>query len=67
MRDLEPEHEPGPLKRYLGILNGALSLLVATNATRLRNNAGVHGGFWLFCYLPSCRSNVVKECEGHEN
>jgi len=60
MRDLGPEPEPGPLKRYLGILNGALSLLVAINATRLRDRPGVHGGFWLFAYVPSCRLKIVK-------
>ncbi len=61
MRELEPEPEPGPLKRYLGLLNGALSLLVSLNGTRLRDRPGMHGGFWLLCYIPSCRWNVVED------
>lgn len=60
MRDLEPEPELGPLKRYLVFLNGALSLLVSLNATRLRDRPGVHSAFWLFCYLPSCRLYVFQ-------
>lgn len=60
MRDIEPESELGPLKRYLVFLNGALSLLVSLNATRLSDRPGVHSAFWLFCYVPSCRLYVVK-------
>ena len=67
MRDLEPEPELGPLKRYLIPLNGALSVLVSLNATRFRDRPVVPGGFWLFCYVPSCRFERCQEYEGREN
>lgn len=63
MRDLEPEPEPGPLKRYLDFLNGALSLLVSLNGTRFKDRPGLHGGFWLLCYVPSCRWSVVRNAK----
>ena len=55
VRDIALEPESGPLKRYLGLLNGALSMLVSFNAIRFRGGPGVHDGFWLLCLVPGCR------------
>ena len=48
----QPEPDVGPVRQYIGYLNGALSLLCALNCTTLRDKQGVHDGFWLLCLLP---------------
>ena len=44
--------ELGPVHKYIGYLNGGLSLLIGLNAISFRDKRGVHEGFWLLCFLP---------------
>ena len=46
------ESKSGPFRRYIGYLNGTLSLLCALNSITFRDKRGVHDGFWLLCLLP---------------
>ena len=43
----------GPIRRYLGYLNGGLSMLILLNVFSLKGKRGVHEGFWLLCILPA--------------
>lgn len=43
----------GPIRRYLGHLNGGLSMLILLNMFSLKGKRGVHEGFWLLCILPA--------------
>ncbi len=49
-RQLAPE--PSPVHKYIGYLNGGLSLLIGLNAISFKDKRGVHEGFWLLCFLP---------------
>ena len=55
-RQLKPE--AGPIHRYIGYLNGALSLVCALNSVTFREKAGVHDGFWVLCLLPVGRCSL---------
>ena len=49
------ESESGPFDRYLSYLNGGLSVLILLSSVALRDERGVHDGFWLLCTLPACK------------
>ena len=51
---LQPD--PGPIRKYIGYLNGGLSILIAIDAFGFKGKKGVHEGFWLLCFLPVGRS-----------
>lgn len=46
--------------RYLNYLNGGLSVLVLFNAGALKEEEGVHDGFWLLCTLPARKSIKIS-------
>ena len=50
------DSEPRPRHRYLNYLNGGLSILVLFSAAALKEQEGVHDGFWLLCTLPARKS-----------
>ena len=58
-RQLEPE--AGPIHRYIGYLNGALSLVCALNSITFREKAGVHDGYWVLCLLPVGRWSLPRQ------
>lgn len=43
----------GPIRQYIGYLNGGLSIVVGLNAFHFGGEKSVHDGFWLSCLLPS--------------
>lgn len=51
-----PESGSIPRDRYLNYVNGTLSLLILLNSAALKEEKGVHEGFWLLCTLPARKS-----------
>ena len=48
----QPQLRASPVQKYIGYLNGTLSILIAFNAIGFKGKRGVHEGFWLLCILP---------------
>lgn len=54
------DSEPKPRDRYLSYLNGGLSVLILLNSAALKDERGVHDGFWLLCTLPARKSMKIS-------
>ena len=50
------QSESSPVRKYIGYLNGGLSILIAIDGFGFKGKKGVHEGFWLLCFLPAGRS-----------
>ena len=46
--------------RFLVYLNGGLSGLILLNSASLKEEKGVHEGFWLLCTLPARKSMEIS-------
>ena len=51
-REVMSKPGQGPVHKYIGHLNGGLSLLIALNAMSFNDKQGVQEGFCLLCLLP---------------
>ncbi|KAL2051593.1 hypothetical protein ABVK25_008007 [Lepraria finkii] len=58
-REVQSKPEKGPVHKYIGYLNGGLSLLIALNAMSFKDKQGVHEGFWLLCLLPVVSFSII--------
>lgn len=46
--------------RFLNYLNGGLSVLIFLSSAALKEEKGVHEGFWLLCTLPARKSMKIS-------